>query len=125
MPSGELFSERRMFKRINTKVSVTYKVVSQAAEIESIKKETQRSITETINLSVGGIQLIDSIQLKPDMILRLEFRPQNNSAPIVTFAEVRWCAKDDDISKYRTGLEFLVLKDEDKNALQKIIDSGN
>lgn len=122
MPHGELFSERRMFKRLDTKMSVTYKVVSQPAEIESIKKETQRSVTETINISVGGIQLIDDIQLKPEQILRLEFKPENKPINIITFAEVRWCAKDSDLGKYRTGLEFLVLKDEDKNALQAMIE---
>jgi c-di-GMP-binding flagellar brake protein YcgR len=121
MPEGQIFVERRKFKRVDKRITVSYKVVSLPAEIAEIKKKIEKSTVETANISVGGIQLIDDEDLAPEQILRIEIRTQKKMESIITFAEVRWSAKDSKLGRYRTGIEFLVLKDEDKELIESLV----
>lgn len=121
MPEAQIYIEKRRHKRVDKKVTVTYKVVSMPSELEKIKTAAEKNETETANISVGGIQLIDDAGLSPEQILRIELKLETIKTNIVTFAEVKWSAKDDNIKKYRTGIEFLVLKDEDKKQIEEIV----
>jgi c-di-GMP-binding flagellar brake protein YcgR len=121
MPDAQIYIEKRRHKRVEKKVTVTYKVVSMPSEIEKIKSAAEKNETETANISVGGVQLIDEAGLSPEQILRIELKLESVKSNIVTFAEVKWSAKDDNIKKYRTGIEFLVLKDEDKKMIEEIV----
>ena len=121
MTDAQIYVEKRKFKRVDKRVTVTYKVVSMPAEVEKIKTAATKNETETANISCGGIQLIDDKALTPEQIVRLEIKLETHPNPIVTFAEVKWSAKDDNIKRYRTGIEFLVLKEEDKAAIEEII----
>jgi len=122
MPEGEIYVERRKYKRIDRRIEVKYKVVSLPSEVNDIKKAAEKATTQTINISIGGIQLIDDDELLSEQILRIEMKLGAREEPVITFAEVRWCAKDSSIGKYRCGIEFLVLKDEDKELIQEIIE---
>jgi len=122
MPEGDLYVERRKYKRVDKQIEVTYKVVSLPSEIEELKKQHDKNTTESVNISIGGIQLIEDAELVAEQILRIEMKLPGREEPVVTFAEVRWCAKDDHLKKYRSGIEFLVLKDEDKDLIEEIID---
>jgi len=121
MTDSELYIERRKFKRTDKKISVSYKVVSIPNEIDDIKKQASRKVTESANISIGGIQLLDEMELVPDQILRLEFTVEGRKEPVITFAEVRWVAKDSNIKRFRIGIEFLVLKDEDKKMIEDVV----
>lgn len=121
MTDAQIYVEKRKFKRVDKRITVTYKIVSMPAEVAKIKTAAEKNETETCNISVGGIQLLDDKALTPEQIVRLEIKLENNPNPIVTFAEVKWSAKDDNIKRYRTGIEFLVLKEEDKAAIEEII----
>jgi c-di-GMP-binding flagellar brake protein YcgR len=121
MPEGEIFIERRKFKRVDKKIKVTYKVVSLPKELDDIKKKIEKNTVETANISVGGIQLLGDEELIPEQILRIEIETDKKTESIITFAEVRWCAKDNYINKYRIGIEFLVLKDEDRQIIEEIV----
>lgn len=121
MPDAQIYIEKRRHKRVEKKITVTYKVVSMPSEIEKIKSAAEKNETQTANISVGGIQLIDNTGLAPEQILRIELKLESVKSNIVTFAEVKWSAKDDNIKKYRTGIEFLVLKDEDKKMIEEIV----
>jgi c-di-GMP-binding flagellar brake protein YcgR len=121
MPEGEIFVERRKYKRVDKRIKVSYKVVSLPKEINEIKKKIEKNIVETANISVGGIQLISSEELLPEQILRIEIETGKKAESIITFAEVRWCAKDNYINKSRIGIEFLVLKDEDREIIEEIV----
>ncbi len=122
MPEGEIFVERRKYKRVDKKFKVNYKLVSAQNEIQNIKQEAFKKEVESANISVGGIQLIGENELQKEQILRIEFKPEGKEEPIITFAEVRWCAKDASLNKFRTGIEFLVLKEEDKNFIAKLVE---
>ena len=39
MPEGEIFVERRKYKRVDKKIKVSYKIVSLPKELEEIKKK--------------------------------------------------------------------------------------
>ncbi|HPI03541.1 MAG TPA: PilZ domain-containing protein [Candidatus Goldiibacteriota bacterium] len=121
MADSELYIERRKFKRADKNIHVSYKVVSVPNEIDDIKRQASRKVTESANISIGGIQLLDESELVPAQILRLEFTVEGRKETIVTFAEVRWVAKDSNIKKYRIGIEFLVLKDEDKKMIAELV----
>jgi c-di-GMP-binding flagellar brake protein YcgR len=121
MPQGEIFLERRKFKRSERKITVTYKVVSLPSELAEIKKKLEKNTVETVNISIGGIQLIDDEELSAEQILRIEIKAEGRPGTIVTFAEVRWSAKDSKLGRYRTGIEFLVLKDEDKAIIEELV----
>ena len=51
----------------------------------------------------------------------MEIKIEGRTDPVVTFAEVRWSAKDDELGRYRSGIEFLVLKEEDKKVIEGLI----
>jgi c-di-GMP-binding flagellar brake protein YcgR len=121
MSDAQIYVEKRKFKRIDKRITVTYKIVSMPDEIRKIKSAADKNETESANISVGGIQLIDDEALSPEQIVRIEIKLESYPNPIVTFAEVKWSAKDDNIKKFRTGIEFLVLKEEDKKAIEDII----
>lgn len=121
MPEGEILLERRKFKRTDRKITVTYKIVSLPAELAEIKKKLEKNTVESANISIGGIQLIDDEELNAEQILRIEIRAEGRTGTIITFAEVRWSAKDSRLGKYRTGIEFLVLKDEDKAIIEELV----
>ncbi len=124
MPEGEIFVERRKFKRIERKIKVFYKIISSPTEIEEIKKKAQKKATESINISMGGIQLlIEGEELKPEQLLRIEFNVEKKPEPIITFAEVRWISQDKKTGTYKTGIEFLVLKEEDKKIINELINN--
>lgn len=122
MPEGEIFIERRKYKRVDKKFKVNYKLVSMPQEVKNIKEEALKKEAESANISIGGIQIIVNNELHPEQILRIEFKPEGKEESIITFAEVRWCAKDVNLEKYRTGIEFLVLKEEDKNFIAKLVE---
>lgn len=121
MPEGEIFVERRRFKRVEKRLQVSYKIVSLPDEISEIKKQAGKKTVDSANISCGGIQLIDEEKLEPEYILRLEFAAADEKK-IITFAEIKWTAKDENEGKYRTGIEFLVLKEEDKQAIESLIE---
>jgi hypothetical protein len=41
--------------------------------------------------------------------------------PITTCAEVGWAKRDDKTNKCRAGIEFLSVKEEDKNLIKKFV----
>lgn len=122
MPEGEIFIERRRHKRIDKKFKVNYKLISLPNEVQNIKAEAYKREAESANISVGGIQLISNYELQMEQIIRVEFVLEGKAEPVITFAEVRWCAKDINSNKYRTGIEFLVLKEEDKDFISKLVE---
>ena len=122
MPEGEIFIERRKHKRIDKKFKVNYKLISLPSEAQNIKAEAYKKEAESANISVGGIQLICDDELHSEQIIRVEFTLAGKTEPVITFAEVRWCAKDIHLNKYRAGIEFLVLKEEDKDFISKLVE---
>ena len=119
MPEGEIFSEKRMYKRVSKNFVITYQILSSAAKIAEYSEEGK--IADCFNLSAGGIGLITVENLSEGQIIEITFILENNERSITTCAEVRWSKHDDKISKCRAGIEFLAFKEEDKNLIKKAI----
>ncbi len=116
MPEGDIFIERRQHKRVDFHFKVKYKIVT--ADVDKIRKDAREA--DSINVSTGGMQLVANEEFQSTQVLRLEFSLKGHENPIVTFAEIKWCAHGDDSKQFKSGLEFLVLKDEDEQILREL-----
>jgi c-di-GMP-binding flagellar brake protein YcgR len=119
MPHGEIFMDRRKHKRMNKMMNVTYKVMPREEAADDILLISKK-IAQTLDISISGMQLISDEALKGESIIRLDVQLEGEQTPLATFAEVRWCRPDDKLKKYRSGLEFLVIKEDHITAIRKI-----
>jgi c-di-GMP-binding flagellar brake protein YcgR len=119
MNHEDSLKERRRYKRIDKKFNATYKVISDAADNGSLYKLPQKREAESANFSPAGVQLlIDGVKLDLSQIVGIEMKLDQPEKNIKTFAEVRWTAYDDMNRKFRTGFEFIAIKDEDRATLE-------
>jgi c-di-GMP-binding flagellar brake protein YcgR len=121
MPTGDLYIDRRKHRRVQTKLHVTYKVMSgEEFDIKLSEPEKKHSV-ETDDISTSGLQLLCDEELKKDSIVRLDVEVNHAGENIATFAEVRWIRRDQAINKFRIGLEFLVVKEDHIVIIKKLI----
>jgi c-di-GMP-binding flagellar brake protein YcgR len=119
MPEGEIFSEKRVHKRILKIFVITYQIMSSTSGITEYTEETK--IADCLNLSAGGIGLITNENLSAGQLIEIKFVLEGTEKTIITCAEIRWAKLDNKINKCRAGIEFLALKEEDKNLIKKLI----
>jgi c-di-GMP-binding flagellar brake protein YcgR len=119
---GELYIERRKHKRVDRKYTINYRVISAAAEAEAIKKSSVKSAAESNDISLGGLRAEGNIAGKQDDIIRVEVFLEGRKEPVTTFAEIKWVKELPD-NKKSFGLEFLILKDSDKELINSIIEA--
>lgn len=99
-------SEMRRFKRVSLKTSIKLYLPDKKVEL-----------TESIDLSIGGICLTIRDLLKTDSQLRVSFfLPENKKFIISARVRVAWIRKirpffGKDVDKYKVGLEFISLED--------------
>lgn len=117
MQNGDLYVERRRHKRAQKKCRVNYKLIMADDEAETIKKSAVRATGESEDISLGGIKVEGEMRGEKGDIVRIEVLIEGRSEPVVTFAEVKWVAP----SKSNFGVEFLILKDGDKQAIEEIL----
>lgn len=119
MEKGELYIERRKHKRAEKKFNVVYKIISAEEESE-IKQGLIKKAGESSDISIGGIRIVGDSTGKPEDIIRIQIFVDPKTEPITTFAEIKW-VKDIGEGKKSFGLEFLILKDSDKEVISKIV----
>ncbi|HDQ25954.1 MAG TPA: PilZ domain-containing protein [bacterium] len=110
---GDMFIERRKFKRVEKKYTIRYKLMPKENTLDTIKDEGWSR-----DISVGGVRVEGSPVGSVGDVLRVEFSIDTRPAPIVTFAEIKWIRGDGENKEF--GLEFLALKTQDKDALEQI-----
>jgi len=120
MPNGEIFAERRRHKRGNKKLKVTYKIISNA-DIDKPGIEPLKKTVDSHDISIMGIQLLCDEKLSADQMLRLDIMLNDGFEPLATFAEVKWSKFDEAIKKFRTGMQFLVIKEDHIGIIRKMI----
>jgi c-di-GMP-binding flagellar brake protein YcgR len=119
MPQGEIYSDKRKHSRIEKKLKVTYKIMKDSdVGIEAVEKSKKH--VESSDISICGIQLLCDEHFKPEEVLRLDIYVEGEEKPLATFAEIKWVRKDEKIGKFRTGLEFLVLKEDHIDAIKRL-----
>jgi len=116
---GNLFIERRKFKRVDFDYKITYKLIRGEEEVQELKKAILKKEGTTSDISLGGIKVYGEMDGMQGDIIRLEIHIQGREEPITTFAEIKWIKQEKD--KKIFGLEFLILKDADKRTIKEIV----
>ncbi|MCX8093890.1 MAG: PilZ domain-containing protein [Candidatus Goldbacteria bacterium] len=114
MIEGKLYIEKRKFKRVIKSFPIKYKLMPKDNIIESKKNEGK-----TKDISLGGVRIEGEIIGNVDDIIRIEFTLKDNDNPIITFAEIKWIKEINGIPQF--GVEFLTLKNEDKQIIEQLI----
>lgn len=107
-------SEIRRFKRINYN-----------ADMEIFLPEHKTELSQTIDISTGGICFISKTPLETDARINIGLKLQKNSKPLYLKGRVAWRkniteSQKECFDKYKIGVEFLGLKDKKKKILQFI-----
>ena len=106
--------ERRRAARIPERVQVRVKDIGgEGALANSIR-------AETLNMSASGLCLSSPEALMPETHLAMELTLEGIDDPVMAIGRVVWCDPDDD--RYRVGVCFSWLRDEDRAPLQVIAD---
>ena len=109
MVRNELF-ERRKHRRVKVEVPSRYRDVL-ADDFINEKRGLEDSYA--INVSKGGMQLVTDRAWAEtgDRLIELEFSVMNHDVRII--AHVVWFCRDEKAGKYRSGVEFVVIKSGD------------
>jgi c-di-GMP-binding flagellar brake protein YcgR len=109
MKRNELF-ERRKHRRVKIEARARYRQVL-ADDFINDKRALEESFA--VNISKGGMQLITGSAWAEtgDRLIELEFSVMNREISII--AQVVWCVYDNATGKYRSGVEFVVIKSGD------------
>ena len=105
-------AEKRKYPRANGRFIVSYRV---------IPKNTNSDITQTKNLSIGGMLLTTNCQFSVGTNLALEIRLPFDPDPLMIFAEV---LESKEISKniiYDTRLIFLAVDEKHRKVIGETI----
>jgi c-di-GMP-binding flagellar brake protein YcgR len=113
--------ERRKYKRADVRIKVEYTVKDFLPQVIQRNKLHLTYQAETTNISEAGMQLLADSAPVPGQIVRLAFSPAEEEKRIMAFAKVKWAGYDPEIRKFRTGMEFYYLNENDKNRLRALI----
>lgn len=112
MTDGILFIEKRKYKRVEKELNVSYKLVPK----DNIKTFVSLE-GKTKDISTGGIRISGDPLGEVGDVIRIEVGFEG--ADIITFAEIKWIRSVNGAKQF--GIEFLVLKNEDKEKIQKLV----
>ena len=113
MAEGKLFIEKRKHKRVEKELSVLYKLVPKDNNTAAMRLEGKSK-----DLSSGGLRIEGEPVGVVEDVLRLEFTLDGSN--VITFAEIKWIREVE--GKKQFGIEFLALKNEDKEKIDKLAD---
>lgn len=119
MTEGELYIERRKHKRIDRNFRVNYKLIKGEEEIKEIRKNITKQEGNSADISLGGIKVDGEMPGNIGDVIRVEVIVEGRKDPITTFAEVKWIKGQGAGRSF--GLEFLILKDADKQMIEEIM----
>ncbi len=114
---GEIYIERRKFKRVEKKCEIKYRIINGEQEADDIKREAGKRNSSSEDLSVGGLRMAGDADGKVGDIMRIEMKLDNGNN-VTTFAEIKWVKPIGDKKEF--GLEFLILKDKDKMSIEAL-----
>jgi hypothetical protein len=102
--------EKRLYSRIRLKTPLRFQLLGST--------EITHTISE--NISLEGMGFISQSFIAPNALLSLELNIVSNF--LNPIGEVRWTQNLPHSDRYRVGVEFSELKDEQKKILQDYID---
>jgi hypothetical protein len=110
MAEGKLFIEKRKHKRVGKDLHIRYKLVPG-----SISVSTEKTAGKSGDISIGGVRIVGDVIGKPNDILRVEIDTGLNNS-LIFFAQIKWQKEKE------FGMEFLTLKEHDREILEELID---
>jgi c-di-GMP-binding flagellar brake protein YcgR len=117
----ENYIEKRKFKRASVNGSAEFEIFCTQSQSILMKTKREKKEADILNLSLGGLQIISDINISEEQILRMKIIFKESGAVIYAYSQVRWAAYDEQIKKYRIGLEFFYLKDQYRKVCSKIL----
>lgn len=103
-------------KRTSARATDACRIVYRSLEGDTITE--RKSAARTLNLSASGLCLVADEPLVPDRHVALELTLSDREDPVVAVGRVVWCDRDGD--KFRVGVCFTWLRDEDRGSLRII-----
>lgn len=116
MARNELF-ERRKYRRLKVEVPVKHREVLSD---DFISENRSLSASSAINISKGGMQIITDAAWTEtgDRLIETEFNVNGRDIKVVS--HIVWVALDSAIKKYRSGLEFIMVKSGDLEIIENL-----
>ncbi|MCU0666765.1 MAG: PilZ domain-containing protein [Candidatus Omnitrophica bacterium] len=105
--------ERRNFLRVQGRFIVSYRPVETSDKID---------VSQTHNLSRGGICFTTNRKFFPKEKLQMEVRLPNRPEPVTVFAQVVDSQEIIQGMVYNTHAKFLFLKSEDEEVIKKLVE---
>ena len=106
--------EKRKFARVRADFGVEYKIKdSDAPSVKAV----------SVNISEGGIMMKLSERLAPDTLIDLKIILPPPSGTVKTLARIVYTLENywDEYPPYRCGIQFLGLKEEDREQLREYV----
>ncbi|MBU1887649.1 MAG: PilZ domain-containing protein [Candidatus Omnitrophica bacterium] len=112
--NNNIIFERRKFVRIDANFMISYSDITTA--------ETKSDLTQTKNISMGGILFTTDRKFQPDTILKVKIRLPGS--PDYLHAKVKVIDSRQRIRgvMYDTRVKFVGIKDEDKDAIKRVVE---
>jgi len=117
MVVGGVVGERRTFVRVNSEFPVQLRPMHHDNPIQIHNSMSQ-------DLSEGGMQISSFYFYPVHAKLMLELYLAIDSEPIITVGKVVWVEQVPYQDRYRVGIEFSGIEDENKTSLRHIIDEN-
>lgn len=114
--------ERRKYKRVPAHSIIWYNVQEKGNIKQYGNDITIGQPIETVDISIGGIQIITDQKFDMDKKLKLIISVTNTDIPIPIIGRVAWIRPVEGKEIYRVGLEFTEFLNGRKNLLEKYID---
>jgi c-di-GMP-binding flagellar brake protein YcgR len=102
---------------------VEYRILKLMPQATVGRSSPIERTAEIVNISAGGLQIVDENNLSSDQVIKLRFKIKEREDNINAFARVRWSNFDSRINKYRMGMEFFYLNETDKQIINSMAGS--
>ncbi len=119
MPDAHLSIERRVHPRISIKVPVKYRPEEDREVLKTIEKwRNSEKNAYTLDLSVGGMNLVLDQTLRIGEILKFDLYLLDGVVMVTVYAEVKWS------NPKGTGLRFLMIPEDEQAALKAFLEKS-
>jgi c-di-GMP-binding flagellar brake protein YcgR len=116
MPEANIFIEKRENPRFTVKVPIQYRLVKGQQEIDEVADwRVRNQAAKMLDISLGGMQIVLDEKLIAGSVMCFDVVLPNAASLSSIFAEVVW------VGESRVGLHFIMIKNEDLDALQAFL----
>lgn len=113
--NSNIIFERRKFVRIDKTYIISYRNASA--------KELRNDVTQTKNISAGGLLFTTDRQFSPETVLIVKLRLPGASDCIETELKVVDSKQRTNTTFYETRGKFIGIKEEDRNAIKRLVEA--